>query len=133
MGERRESAEDGSVADEHVEAPEALIKRGTERIDGLAVGEVEWNEARNASDRANVIVNPPEIGHAAGEQQHMRTFPGVGESNGSAKPARSAGDERDTALETLTGQPTSARKESCFCCGGPSRSLSRVGYSPVKQ
>ena len=52
---------------------------------------------------------------------------------GTSEAARGTGDQRDTILETLCGQPTSARKESCFCCGGPSRSLSLVGYSPVKQ
>ena len=133
MGEGRESAEDGSVADKHVETPEALIKRGAERVDGLPVGEIERNEARAAADRADIVIDPPKIGHATGEQQHMRPFAGESESKGTAEPARSAGNERDAVLETLAGQPTSARKESCFCCGGPSRSLSLVGYSPVKQ
>ena len=117
----------------HVETPEALIERGAERVDRLPVGEIERNEARAAADRADVVIDPPEIGHAAGEQQHMRAFAGEGESDGTAKPTRSAGNERDAILETLAGQPTSARKESCFCCGGPSRSRSLVGYSPVKQ
>src|SRR5512144_906080 len=119
MGEGRKRAEDGGVADEHVETPETLIERGAERIDGLPVSEVERNEARGAADRADIVIDPPEIGHAAGEQQHMRAFAGEGERNGTAEPARSAGDERDAVLETLAAQPTSARKESCFCCGGP--------------
>ncbi len=69
----------------------------------------------------------------AREQQHMRALACEGERHGAADAARGAGDERNAILETLRRQPTSARKESCFCCGGPSRSLSLVGYSPVKQ
>ena len=44
MGEGRQAAEDGGVADQHIEPAEALIERGAERIDGLAVGEFERNQ-----------------------------------------------------------------------------------------
>ena len=131
--QRRERAEDRCIGNEDVEPAEALIERGPERVDRRSVGEVERYEACRAALSADVVIDAPEIGHAAGKQQHMGAFACKSEGNSTAKPTRGAGDERDAILETLNGQPTSARKESCFCCGGPSRSRSRVGYSPVKQ
>ena len=43
MGEGRQRAQDGRVADQDIEPSEALVERRTERVDGRAVGEVEWD------------------------------------------------------------------------------------------
>src|SRR6478672_12384032 len=132
VGQRRQRAENGGAAHNHVELAKTLIERGPERVDGFPVGEIKGNEARRPSGGADIVVGAPEQGQPAAEQEHVRPFAGEGESDGAAKPARGSGNKRNAVLEALD-QPTSARKESCFCCGGPSRSRSRVGYSPVKQ
>ncbi len=133
MGERREAPENGGIADQHVEPAEALVEGRPERIDPLAVGQVEGDERGLAAALPDRVVDLLERLAGAGDEQHMRALPGKGERNGAADAARGPGDERDAVLEAFGRQPTSARKESCFCCGGPSRSRSLVGYSPVKQ
>src|SRR5262249_17648230 len=132
--QRRQRAEDGGAADEDIESAEALIEGWGESIDRPPVGEIERDQARGAAGGSDVVIDTPEIGHATGQKQRVRAFTGVGKCDRPAEPTRGTGNERNAILETLAlDQPTSARKESCFCCGGPSRSLSRVGYSPVKQ
>ena len=133
MGEGRQAPEDAGVADQDVELAEALIERGSESIDGLAVGELERNERGFAARGPDRVVDAFQGLAVAGKQQDMRAFLREFLRDGAADTARGAGDEGDAILEALCRQPTSARKESCFCAGGPSRSLSRVGYSPVKQ
>ncbi len=133
MGQRAQASEDAGIADEDVEPAEALIEGWPERVDRLAIFQIEGNEARLAAVRLDLVVYGLERFLRPREQQHVRAFAGERTRRGTSDAARGAGDERDTILETQFVQPTSARNESCFCWGGPSRSRSRVGYSPVKQ
>ena len=102
-------------------------------LDGLEITQVHRHQSGGAAGFLDLIVGFFQTAHGAGDTDHMRTGSPERDGGGAADAARGAGDERDAILEALCRQPTSARKESCFCTGGPSRSLSRVGYSPVKQ
>src|SRR4029078_12261685 len=57
MGQRRQAAENGGVADQHVEPAEALVESRPERIDTLAVSEIEGNERSLAALGSNPIVD----------------------------------------------------------------------------
>ncbi len=74
VGERRQAPENGGVADQHVEPAEALIERRSERIDGLAVGEVERNERRLAARGPDRVVDLFKRFAVARKQQHMRAL-----------------------------------------------------------
>ena len=84
MGERRQRAENGGVAHNHVELAKTLIERRPERVDGLPVGEIEGNEASPCRRRADIVVDALERGQSAAEEQHVRPFAGEGESDGAA-------------------------------------------------
>ena len=58
MGEGREAPEDPGVADQDVELAEALIERGSQSVDGLAVGELEWNQRGFAARNPDGVVDP---------------------------------------------------------------------------
>ena len=83
MGEGREPLQNGGIAHQHVEPAEALIERRPERVDRLAVGEVERNEGGLAAARPDAIVNLLEPSRAR-EQKDMRAL--AGEAGATARP-----------------------------------------------
>jgi hypothetical protein len=99
MGQWPQGAENGGVTDQHVEPAETLVERGSERIDGFAVTEVERNERGLAALRPDLIVDLFQRLVCAREQQHVSALAGESERDGAADAARGAGDKRDTVLE----------------------------------
>src|SRR5262245_40116108 len=99
MGQRRQAAENGGIADEHVEPAEALIQSGSKRIDSLAVGEIEWNERSFAALGSNPIVDLFQSFPCTRDEQDMSTFADEGKRHGPADTTRSASDKRDPVLE----------------------------------
>src|ERR1044071_1495947 len=99
MSQRHQAAENGGIADEHVEPAEALIQSGPERIDSLAVGEIEWNERSLSALGSNPIVDLFQSFPCTREEQDMSTFANEGERHSPADTTRSAGDKRDPVLE----------------------------------
>src|SRR5262249_32858566 len=57
VADRRERAQDGGVADQHVEAAIALVERCAQAIDAGPVGDVERHQRGGAADRLDLIVD----------------------------------------------------------------------------
>ena len=57
MGEGRQAPEDPGVADQNIELAEALIERGSQSIDRLAVGELERDERGFAARSPDRVVD----------------------------------------------------------------------------
>ena len=97
---------------QHVEPAETLIEAGTDRIDRLALGEVERQQGRGPAGGTHEIVGflQPALG-ARGEHD-MRAVAGERHRARRAEPAAGAGDQRHRAVERTRHQRSSASRLS---------------------
>ncbi len=110
-------------------------------VDAGAVGEVDRDERRRlAAGGADPVVERLQRLHLAADRDHVRTVGGEAEGDRLADAARRAGDDGDTALQRRqvdcgqwVAHPAFSRNESCATGLRMPRSVSGVGYSPVKQ
>ena len=99
--ERRERAEQGGVGDHDIELAETLVERGTKPCDAVEILQVERYERGGATGLLDLVVEFLEAADGARQRHDMRARLRERERGREADPARSAGDERDTAGKRL--------------------------------
>ena len=130
MADRRDDPELGGAGDQPVEPAEALEQGAAERVDQLAVGEVERGQGgRRRTARTAGVVDLLERAAGPGDQDELRTLRRAGPGDGGTEAARRPGDEDDAAGEPPAGQltPLPSSRLSWPPPSSPSRSASRVG------
>ena len=99
MRQGPERAEHAGVADEDVDAAEALVERRAERVDPVELAQIERHERRLGAFGLNRVVEILERADGAGDGDDVRAFAGKAACHGGADAARCAGDESETGSE----------------------------------
>ena len=130
VAHRRDRPQLGGAGDEPVEAAEALEQRGAQRVDQLALGQVERHQrSPRRRPAADGVVDLLQRTAGARHQDEPGPLGGAGLRHGGTQAARGAGDQHHPAGEASPGhaQASSSRSVSWRPPSSPSMSASRVG------
>jgi hypothetical protein len=100
MADRGEGAEQTGISEQDIELAETLMERRAEAVDAGAVGDVERHQrGAVAAHFLDLVIDRFEPADGARNQHAMSALTGIGQGGRCAQPARSAGDQRNPALQ----------------------------------
>ena len=97
MRDRGQSPERAGGVHQHVEPAEALMKARADRIDLVALRQIQRQQRGTAADRADRIVGLFQAALGARGDHHVRAKPRQFDGGRRADAAARAGDQRDSA------------------------------------
>ena len=117
MGERRQAAQHGGIADQDIEPAEPFGDRPGHLVDPVVVGEVDGHQSRLGAPgrRGNPVVDLFQRAGGPGGEDRTGAFRRETLCHRGADAARRAGDQRDPAVQGAHGfrRPLPAARARC--------------------